>query len=224
MMRLYGSRHSTAARCLWALEETGLPYEHVALDVRKGETRSSSYLALNPNGRVPALCDGDLVLFESMAINFYLARRYDGGLQPATPDGWDMAIMWSFWAANEVEVLVRQLVRNRLFLASAERDEAAAARAEQFLEAPMSVLDRHLATREWVLGQRFSVADVNVGHAFLWLPVVGLELSRWPWLAAWIARCAERPAWARVHGGTLAVRPKDRIVPGTPDPRGGTLD
>lgn len=223
MIRLYGSRHSTAARCLWALEEAGVEYEHVALDVRRGETRSREYLAINPNGRVPALRDGELTLFESMAINLYLARHYDGGLKPVTPGDLDLAIMWSFWAANEVEALVRQLVRNRLYLPPDERSEATARRAEQLLEAPIAILDAHLAERAYLLGDRFSVADVNVGHGFLWLPAVDLDLSCWPRLADWIERCGARPAHRRVHGGSRGVQAGDRIPPGTPDPRGGSL-
>jgi glutathione S-transferase len=87
VIRLYGTSNTRAFRPLWMLEELGLPFEHVKLDFAKGETRSADFLRLNPNGHVPVLVDGDLVLFESMAINLYLAERYGGGtLRPDSPE------------------------------------------------------------------------------------------------------------------------------------------
>ncbi len=78
-MKLYGIAGSRAMRSLWAAEEVGVEYEHVPTHFI-GDSKKPDYLAINPNGRVPALVDGDVTLFESMAINLYLARKYGGAL------------------------------------------------------------------------------------------------------------------------------------------------
>ena len=74
-MQLYGVG-GRVFRCLWMLEEVGAEYEQIPVDWSAGESRTADFLALNPNGKVPLLVDGDLRLFESLAINYYLARRY----------------------------------------------------------------------------------------------------------------------------------------------------
>ena len=73
MITLYGISMSRAGRCVWALEEIGLDYEQVPIHFNDGGARTPEYLAINPNARIPSLIDGDLVLYESMAINHYLA-------------------------------------------------------------------------------------------------------------------------------------------------------
>ena len=76
MITLYGSARSSAGRCLWCLEETGVAYENKNVDMRTKEHQSEAFLKINPNGKVPAMVDGETKLFESMAINFYLADKY----------------------------------------------------------------------------------------------------------------------------------------------------
>ena len=102
MIKLYGVPLSRAFRSLWALEEIGVEYENVPVNFI-GDSKKPEYLAINPNGRIPALVDGDLTLFESMAINLYLARKYDGGLQPKALEDEARAVQWSFWGMTEIE-------------------------------------------------------------------------------------------------------------------------
>ncbi len=86
MIHLYGSRHNRAFRTYWMLEELGLAYEATPLDTQGGETRTEEFLAVNPNGHVPTLVDGEHVVWESMAINLYLARKHGGPLAPDAPE------------------------------------------------------------------------------------------------------------------------------------------
>src|SRR5262245_27813941 len=103
MIRLYGPSQTRAFRVLWLLEELGVPYEHVR-GGNPAELRSPEFLKLNPNGRVPVLVDGDVVLFESLAINLYLAERYGAeSLWPKTPGERAQAVQWSFWVVTECE-------------------------------------------------------------------------------------------------------------------------
>lgn len=91
---------------MWMLEELGLEYERIPTDHRAGEHHAPAYAALNPNLRVPTLVDGDLVLWESIAINLYLAGRYDGGLWPRGEAGRGVAYQWSLWGVTELELLL----------------------------------------------------------------------------------------------------------------------
>ena len=101
MIKLYGVNDTRAFRNRWMLEELGLEYKLVP--VTEHGTRTPEFLAINPNGHVPVLVDGELKLVESMAINLYLAMRYGGGLWPDSLDDQARAVQWSFWVMLEVE-------------------------------------------------------------------------------------------------------------------------
>ena len=88
MLQLYGNPRSRAMRCLWMLEEMGKPYELIEKSTRADDLQSADYRRLNPNARIPTLVDGDLVLWESMAINLYLAQKYEGPMHCASPQVW----------------------------------------------------------------------------------------------------------------------------------------
>ncbi len=222
MIKLYGISTSRAGRCVWALEEIGLEYEQIEIHFNDGATRTPEYRAINPNERIPTLIDDGLVLYESMAINHYLADRYDGGLAPASADDRARALMWSFWANNEVENLIRPLLRNRLFLPEEDRDAVAGDLAEEQLAKPLRILDDALCGRDYLLDDRLRVADINVSHGLFWLPPAGVDLLRWPHLEAWLGRLAERPGLRATWGGARPVmKREDRRRSGEVDPRRG---
>src|SRR6478609_11162377 len=115
MLQLYGNPRSRAMRCLWMLEEVGQPYQLVDKSLRADDLHSKDYLRLNPNARIPTLVDGDVVLWESMAINLYLAEKYDGPMHcDARVLG--IAAQWSFWAMLEMEALLLELLEHRAML------------------------------------------------------------------------------------------------------------
>ena len=101
MLQLYGNSRSRAMRCLWMLEEMGEPYQLIEKSTRSDDLQSAEYLRLNPNARIPTLVDGDLVLWESMAINLYPAQKYEGPMHFAGPEVLGLAAQWSFWAMLE---------------------------------------------------------------------------------------------------------------------------
>ncbi len=222
MIKLYGISTSRAGRCVWALEEIGLDYQQVPIHFNDGGTRTPEYRAINPNERIPTLIDGDLVLYESMAINHYLADRYDGGLKVHAPEGAARALMWSFWANNEVENLLRPLLRNRLFLEQADRDSEQGDLAAVQIEKPLRILDDALQGRDFLLGDRLSVADLNVSHGLFWIPLAGVDLGSHPSLEGWLARLADRSALQKAWGGERpAMILTDRRPHGEVDPRRG---
>jgi len=196
MLKLYGINQSRAFRPLWLLQELGLEYEHIRVDYRGDELREPDFLAMNPNGRIPVLVDGDLVLWESMAINLYLARRYGNtsGLWPASVGDEALALQWSFWVMTEVERPLLSVLMHGRVLPTAKRDPDKVARNLGVLKAPLRVLDRSLADRRYLLGECFSVADLNVAAVLIWCKPARVSLEDYPNLDDWLMRCLARPA------------------------------
>jgi glutathione S-transferase len=193
MLTLYGISASRALRPLWMLEELGVEYEHVQTNFT-GDNKQPDYLALNPNGRVPTLVDGDTVLWESLAINLYLADKYDGGLKLATVEDRGRAVQWSFWAMLEAEKPLLEYLFNTVVLPEDERNAAVAEAAVLQLQAPLRVLDDALAGRDYLVGDSFSVADLNVAAVFSWALPARLDLDAFPNVKRWLLAGMSRPA------------------------------
>jgi len=198
MIKLYGVPRSRTMRPLWMLEELGVPYENVKVSF-VDETRKPDFLRLNPNGHIPVLQDGDVVLFESLAINLYLARKYDKGLWPKRVEDEGRAYQWSIWAMTELEEPLLTALLHRTFLPPEQRDAKKADDAAERFRQPLGVLDGALAGRDYLLGAAFSVADLNVASVISWAPLAGLDLSPAPNVAAWVGRCTGREAFARLQ-------------------------
>lgn len=199
MIRIFGKPRSRTVRCLWMAEEIGLAYENVKTDFERGEARTPEFLRLNPNGHVPALEDGDVRLFESLAINLYLARRYGGALWPHDAADEGRVFQWSIWAMTELEEPLLTALVNRRFLPEARRDAQRAARAAERARKPLGVLEGALDGRSWLVGEAFGVADLNVASVLVWAPMADIDLAPTPRVAAWLGRCTARPAFARAQ-------------------------
>lgn len=197
-LKVYGQAQSRAIRALWMVEELGVPYEHVP--IRFGtDTRSAEFLKINPNGRVPAIDDDGFCVFESMAINLYLAKRFGGPLAPADVHEEAVALQWSFWVMTEVEKTLLQALFHKTGMMGAEKSDTKAAEQLALLDAPFKVLDAALQGKEWLMGGRFTVADLNVASVLLWSKMARADLSAHPALQAWLGRCLARPALARAN-------------------------
>jgi glutathione S-transferase len=200
MITLYGAAASRASRSLLALEELGLPYEHVPLEPWSDAADAERLARINPNARVPVLDDDGLILWESIAINLYLADRYgDAPFWPADPRGRALVYQWSVWSQTAIDVRARHMARFS--------DDAAVKRgAEQERLAALAILDRALAGRLYMLGDVFTLADLNLA-ATLSEPwengLVDGELNPADHglsaLATWLARCTGRASWERVR-------------------------
>src|SRR5438552_775593 len=194
-LKIYGVARSRAFRTLWMAKELGLDYEHVKVDFATGETRETRMLALNPNGHVPVIDDDGFILWESMAINLYLAKKHSTGtLYPARLEDEARAWQWSFWGMTEVERPVLTALMNRAFYPEEQRDAAAADAAEKTLAPPLKVLDGVLGRTASLLGDNFTVADLNVASILAWARPAQIDMSAFPKTAEWLKNCAERPA------------------------------
>ena len=154
MLQLYGNPRSRAMRCLWMLEEVGQPYQLVDKSLRADDLHSADYLKLNPNARIPTLVDGDVVLWESMAINLYLAQKYPGPMHCADAAVLGQAAQWSFWAMLEVEMLLLHMLEHRVLLAEHARDISVVERNELLLKKPLGILNSALAGRSFISGRQ----------------------------------------------------------------------
>ncbi|HJQ60475.1 MAG TPA: glutathione S-transferase family protein [Vineibacter sp.] len=191
-LKIYGDPRTRTVRTLWMMGELGVAYEHVPVGTRDGGNLKPDFLAVNPNGRVPAIDDGGFVLTESMAINLYLAKTYGGPLYPTTAQGEARAWQWSFWAVTEVDKTIIDWALHSSVLPEAERDSKRARAARLELERPLAVLQDALAKAAWLVDDRFTVADLNVASVMyraLWM-----DLDDKPQLRDWLRRCWDRPA------------------------------
>jgi glutathione S-transferase len=194
-VKIYGVPRSRAFRTLWLAKELGLDYENVPVDFAGGGTRQPSYLAINPNGHVPAIDDNGFVLWESMAINLYLAKKYGlGTLYPKDLEGEARAWQWSFWGMTELERNVLTAMFNRAIYPEDKRDAAAADAAEKELQHPLGVLDAAVTKTPYLIGNDFTVADLNVAAVLSWARPARIDFTPFPKAADWLSRCALRPA------------------------------
>jgi len=208
-LSIYGIARTRAFRALWMANELGIPYEHLPIEIGEAGARSPQLLAINPNGRLPFIVDDGFVLFESLAITLYLAKKHSHGkLYPGSLRGEAKAWQWSFWAISEVDRGVNIWSLHAVRLPPDERDAKKRDEALQVLSAPFRVLDAAVATRPYLLGDAFSVADLNVDAVVS--RASDMDLTAVPHLKAWLRRCLERPA-ARA---ALALKAKaDRETP-----------
>lgn len=200
MLRIYGQKQSRALRCLWVLEELQVPYEHRPLNQNTGETRTPEYLAINPSGKIPALDHDGFILTETVAINWYLADSFSGSgtvLLPRDKQSQARIQQWTSWALTEVEPhLVAIFKEGRR--AAGEQDGARVQfwRAE-IRKALATVLEPHLAQRPYLLGDAFSLADLNAAAILSPLALLGVDTAEYAALSAWLKRCLGRDAHQR---------------------------
>jgi glutathione S-transferase len=184
------------------LEELGVPYENVPTSFA-GDAHNPEFLAKNPNRRIPLLEDEDgLVVFESMAINLHLAEKYDKGFRPGSLSERAHIVQWSFWGMTEIEPGLIDAFIHRAMLPEAQRDARVADAGEEKLQRPLKVLDQHLAKQSWLLGDRFTTADLNLASVLGVAPIAQVDLGAYPNVQRWLGVCRERPAAKKAFGGS----------------------
>jgi len=193
MLKIYGTSRSRATRALWAAEELGLKYEHVPIAV--AEARGADFAKINPNCHIPVIDDDGTVLCESVAINLYLAEKY------GKPPFWPAAVadhgriyQWSFWSMLECEGHFIKAFFERALRPDGECDETAVAAAIDALKKPLAVLDEQLKDRPYLLGDTFSLADLNVAGVLVLGTFIQFDFSDTPRVQAWLDKCLSRPA------------------------------
>ena len=186
---------STASRCMWMLEEVGQPYEMAPVSIKEGENKTPAYLALNPNGKVPTLVDGAFILWESAAINEYLAEKYLPALLGATIEERALNNQWCYWASlypsSAADAIYLQ-IRN------GAPDPAILAKETERFNGYMVILETHLKDRTYMIGDSFQIADLHVASVLSFATMLKISLDAFPNTSAWMQRVVTRPASTKV--------------------------
>ncbi len=205
MRTLYGAMASRAHRNVWMLNELALPFEHIQTNFMDGSTHKPDFLAINPNGRVPVLVDDGFVIFESLAINLYLSRAYPTAISTQNLKQEALATQWSFWVTTEIEKPLLFASANRKLFPEGSRDEEQATMALGKLARPLAVLQAYLEKQAYILGDQFTVADLNIATVMDLAPQCGISLAQWPAVNKWLSQCLGRPAAADWKGVSFTI-------------------
>lgn len=207
MLTIYGVYRSRATRTLWLAGELNIEFKHVpVIQARRLpdplgadaplNTLTPSYLAVNPMGTIPCIQDGDMVLYESMAINLYLVRKYGGALAPADLAEDAQMMQWSFFCATEIETNALKISSTFAEgLAESETGKAVIEVAARMLRRPLRVLEQHLADKDYLVGDRFTVADINAAEVVRYAQAHTPLFEAHPAVKTWLERCQSRPAF-----------------------------
>jgi glutathione S-transferase len=203
-MRLYYHPFSSnARRAVMTTIELGTPVELVLVDLPKREQRQPAYLARNPAGRVPLLEDGSVILPESHAIMLYLVAQSAGQtLYPSDLAGQAQVNRWMFWCSAHfqpaISVLNWELFVKKL-AGLGEPDPAQIARGQRLVQEVASLLDSHLASREWVAGNNMTLADLSIATPLMTMKQAKLPVAQFKHLQSWFARMQGRESWQRTN-------------------------
>jgi glutathione S-transferase len=194
-MKVYFAPQSRAVRTVWLLEEIGKPYELVKFTLGQKEMRGPDYTAINPNGRVPTVVDGDSTISESTAIAQYLAAKYAPGLAPG-PKAQNFAeyLQWLHYAEGMIMPPINNYVVETILLPPERRNEEIAMRALKLLNRTLVAVEQHMDGRDFLAGN-FTIADTITGHAVIMSRRLGAEFAELPNLSSYADRLEGRPAF-----------------------------
>ena len=195
MIKIYGSVRSSAARCFWALEEAGVAYETQEVNFKEREHKSEWYMKLNPNGKVPTLVDGDFVLWESCAINDYLAEKYKPELLGTTVEEKALIRQWTYWSLLHVQKYVDVVLYFNMFQTGTQK---AADKARADVVPFLTVLENHLTAKNYMVGEKFTLADLNLATIINTAMSVQIDLASFPQISRWMGAMHTRPAMMKV--------------------------
>jgi glutathione S-transferase len=192
-MKLYEFGPTRSIRVRWTLQELGVDFEPIRVNLLAGENRRPEFLKINPAGKIPVLVDGDLVLTESVAIVLYLAEKYSHkGLLPAGVNERAQVNRWLLFAATELEQPLWRISRHTALYTEEQRLPGDVTLASGEFKEMASVLEKHMQGRQFVAGDNVSVADFVMAYTLDW----GNEdklLNGCPQLLAYMERMYARP-------------------------------
>lgn len=169
MIQLYGTPPTRVLRAIWLLNELGLEYELLPVDLMQGEQLKQDFLALNPAAKVPVLVDEGRVITESAAIQLYLAEKYpQAGFIPDTMEERAQMYRWMFFLVTEIEQPLWRIARHTFVYPEEKRLPQDVDLARQECLEMVAVFERHMKERDFVVGDRLSVADFNAAYMLDW--------------------------------------------------------
>jgi glutathione S-transferase len=210
-MKLYGDYGSGSCRRVAAvLHHLCVDFELVFIDLFKGENRTPEFLSINPNGTIPTLVDGDVVLYEAAAINLYLTVKYNSDLHGRGNDRFQV-LQWMFWGAEHFRQGPPILFEERIVKAAQGQPEDSenVEKAYSLVRKYSAVLDAHLSKNKFVVGDYVTLADLDLAAPFSQLPRTRPPFEEFPHMMAWQRRLTDEfPGW-RWSGEKLEERMKE---------------
>jgi glutathione S-transferase len=201
MIKIWGRTNSVnVQKVLWCCHELGLEYQRIDAGMQFGVNREPEYLAMNPNGGVPTLLDGDLVLWESNSIMRYLALQYGKreALYPAVPAVRAHVERWLDWSLSTLQPAEMPVFWGLVRTPEVQRDMPLIKASAVKVGGLWKILDTHLAGRTFVEAEQFTLADIVLGaYARRWFGVEGIERPSLPNLEGWYRRVGEREGFQR---------------------------
>lgn len=201
-LTFYYAPFSTASTVHWTLEELGIPYEAVRVDLKDAADKANKLGPLNPNLKVPVLVHGGTPIFESAAIQAYLGETFgvDKGLYPKAGPARGEALKWLVWAnVTLVEAIGRWQRNVSEWVPAEQRNAAAGAAARKDIDTLLATLDKELATKPHMLGDEISIVDFHLASVLEWAQHCGVVFEPFPKVAAWLSKCTKRPANAKAN-------------------------
>jgi glutathione S-transferase len=211
---LYGAPPSRASRVMWLAQEIGIELDVKPVNIMAGEHKSPEFAGINALQQVPAFSDGTVSIGESLAITLYLARTHPGDPCPKSPAEDAAMLQWTMIAAG-LDPQMAPIMTHRVMLPEDKRDNRAVDMTMRGVKRALAGTERYLADgNEWLVGGRFTVADLNLAGATSILHFTGLAAEVGPAFAAWLARCLDRPAAKALMTPPMAPPPEmvDRIM------------
>jgi glutathione S-transferase len=192
-MKLYGFPGTRAQRALWGLHEVDADFEYVSVNLLEGEHKRPEFLRINPAGKVPVLVDGDRVLPESAAIVLYLAEKYpEKALLPEDLDERAQVYRWMLFAVTELEQPLWRMTRHSFLYPPEKRLPADIELAREDFRSMAAILEKHLEGRQFIVGDKLTVADCVTVYLIDWANEVHL-VDGFPRLQAYLERLYARP-------------------------------
>lgn len=203
-MKLYEFAPTRSIRVRWTLQELGVDFESISLNVAAGETLTPEYLAINPTGKIPTLVDGDFVLTESVAIVLYLAEKYpEKGLLPTEPKLRAQLNRWLLFTATELEQPLWRIARHSFIYPEEQRLAGDIDIASREFRQMAAIMEQHMRGREFVVGDHVTVGDFVLAYTLDWGNEVQL-LDECPVLLSYMKRMYDRPNAAMRIAAALA--------------------
>jgi glutathione S-transferase len=200
-LTIWGRANSVnVQKVLWCLAELDLAYERIDAGMAFGKNDQPEYLAMNPNGRVPTLVDGDFVLWESNSIMRYLNLAYGGGspIYPISPQARAAVDRWLDWTLSTLQPVDRPVFWSLVRTPVEKRDMVAIQKDVDAEALVWRIPEALLASRRFIEGDQFTIADIAIGaFARRWFGVEGVAKPKLPNLERWFAQISERPGFAK---------------------------
>ena len=199
MIKIHHSKQSRSTRVVWLCEELGIDYRVEPIEMFSDAMKAPEYLAIHPLGKVPAIEDGDFVLWETSAIFQYLDAKYGGGrlLPPRDTERGALAVQWMEFGENPLTVIMGEIAAHSGPMRDEWRIPALVDRGREVAPSLVDVIERALGEGDWILGDTFTAADIMLAYGLMIAGYLGYVTDETPRVKAYSERAMARPGFQK---------------------------